>query len=106
GLCWAAAPSQAQAQECSKASVKTAEQKYDEADKAYNLATWDEALKSFEAAFEACPNQWYLYGMAQSYRKKDDCTKAIFFYKRYLAFAEREEKDRRLDIEEKVSSTF
>jgi hypothetical protein len=106
GLCWAAAPATAHAQECSKAAQKAAEAKYDTADKAYNLGKWDDAIKAFEDAFESCPNQWYLYGMAQAYRKADNCTKALFFYKRYLAFAEREEKDRRTDIEEKVSSVF
>jgi len=105
---WLAAPRAALAQEdkCPKAAAKTSEENFAKADAKYSLQKFDEAIKYFEAAFEACPSQWYLYGIAQSYRKLDDCKNAIFFYKRYLAFAENEPKDRHPEVEEKVTSVF
>ncbi|HTM20962.1 MAG TPA: tetratricopeptide repeat protein [Kofleriaceae bacterium] len=101
----AAAPARAGGK-CSKAATRMAYEQFDEGEKAYTLGKWDEAIGFFEAAYEACPNQWYLYGLAQAYRKKDDCHSAIDFYGRYLARAAEENKDRQLEVEDNVRNTF
>jgi hypothetical protein len=51
---------------------------------AYDLGKFDDAVQSFQKAYELKPQPAYLYNIAQAYRQKGDAAKAVFFYKRYL----------------------
>lgn len=51
----------------------------------YNLGRWKEAIDLFTQAYEAYDNPDLLFNIGQAYRQDGNCSKAIFFYKRYLA---------------------
>jgi tetratricopeptide (TPR) repeat protein len=55
---------------------------------AYDLGKFQEAIEHYEAAYEHEPDAVYLFDIAQAYRFMNDCKKAYFFYKRYLALAD------------------
>ncbi len=50
----------------------------------YNLGRWKEAIDLFTQAYEAYDNPDLLFNIGQAYRQDGNCSKAIFFYKRYL----------------------
>lgn len=64
---------------------KAARAHFQRAEKAFNLGKFDDALKSYEAAFEAKPLPGFLFNMAQCYRNLGDPDRAIFFFQRYLS---------------------
>src|SRR4026209_2234297 len=51
----------------------------------YNLGRWKEAIDLFTQAYEAYDNPDLLFNIGQAYRQDGNCSRAIFFYKRYLA---------------------
>ena len=71
------------------AEPKTASEWFKEGDNQYNLGNFDKAIEAFKRAFELETNQSnraiYLYNVAQSYRKANDCKNAQFFYRRFLS---------------------
>jgi tetratricopeptide (TPR) repeat protein len=72
-----------------RAAPTTADDWYKEAAKQYTLGNYEKAAEAFKHAYELEPDETkqpaYLYNIAQSYRQANDCVKAQFFYKRFLA---------------------
>lgn len=68
---------------------RTADDWYKEGENQYNLGNFDKAIDAFKQGFQLETNESkkanYLYNVAQSYRKANDCKNAQFFYRRYLA---------------------
>ncbi|HEU5060668.1 MAG TPA: tetratricopeptide repeat protein [Kofleriaceae bacterium] len=58
---------------------------YDKGNVQYNLGRWKEAIDLFTQAYEAYDNPDLLFNIGQAYRQDGNCSRAIFFYKRYLA---------------------
>lgn len=71
------------------AQPKTPDDWYKEGENQYNLGNFDKAVEAFKQGFSLETNESkkavYLYNVAQSYRKADDCKNALFFYRRFLA---------------------
>jgi len=93
------------------AQAKTADDYYKAGETAYNLGNFDEAIEAFKKGYEAEPDESrkaaYLYNIGQAYRQKKDCSNALFFYKRYLALKDNDQKkplraDRRAVIEDLI----
>lgn len=68
---------------------KTASDWYNEGSTQFTLGNFDRAIESFKHAFELETDESkraaYVYNIAQSYRQAGDCSRAYFFYKRFLA---------------------
>ena len=64
---------------------KKAEQLYIQGDKQYNLGRYKEAIDLFTQAYEAYDDPQLLFNIGQAYRLDNNCSRAVFFYKRYLA---------------------
>ena len=58
---------------------------YDKGDVQFNLGRYKEAIDLFTQAYEAYDDPQLLFNIGQAYRLDNNCSKAIFFYKRYLA---------------------
>ncbi|MBA3540391.1 MAG: hypothetical protein H0T79_12325 [Deltaproteobacteria bacterium] len=71
------------------ADPTTADEWYKEGEKQYTLQNFDKAAEAFKKGYDLETIEGkkaaYLYNVAQSYRMGQDCKKAQFFYKRYLA---------------------
>jgi tetratricopeptide (TPR) repeat protein len=57
---------------------------YGEAQKAFSVGDFPEAIKDYKAAFKLVPKPGFLYNIAQSYRLSGDFKQARFFYESYL----------------------
>ena len=66
-------------------SEKAARVHFQTAEKAFNLGKFDEALKSYEQAYEAKNLSGFLFNIAQCHRNLANPERALFFYQRYLA---------------------
>lgn len=60
---------------------------YEEGIKRYNLAQYDLAIESFQAAYLRTKAPELLYNIAQAYRLKGACTPSLQFYRNYLRTA-------------------
>src|SRR5262245_3021473 len=58
---------------------------YDKGNVKYNLGQYPEAIDFFQKAYEAYSAPEFLFNIAQSYRLNNNCERALFFYRRYLA---------------------
>jgi hypothetical protein len=71
------------------AQPKSAEEWYKEGENQYLLGNFDKAVEAFKQGFSLETDDGkraaYLYNVAQSYRQANDCSHALFFYKRFLA---------------------
>jgi len=71
------------------AAPKSASEWYNEGSTQFTLGNFDKAVDSFKHAFELETDEnkrsVYVYNIAQSYRQAGDCSKAYFFYKRFLS---------------------
>jgi len=71
------------------AAPKSASDWYNEGSTQFTLGNFDKAVDSFKHAFELETDEnkrsVYVYNIAQSYRQAGDCSKAYFFYKRFLS---------------------
>jgi tetratricopeptide (TPR) repeat protein len=74
---WAGRPS-------GKKAAATARAHYKKGMKAYDLGRFDEAVSEFEAAYDIDDNTAYLFNIAQAYRRGNNDSKALEFYKTYL----------------------
>jgi tetratricopeptide (TPR) repeat protein len=74
----------APAAEATQAEVKA---KLKEAQKAYDLAHFDEALSLFSQAYELKALPGILFNIAQCHRLLSNWERAAFFYRRYLALS-------------------
>src|SRR5262245_51222777 len=71
--------------ECDSQQKAKAKALYDKGNVHYNLGRWKEAIDQFTQAYEACDTPDLLFNIAQAYRQDGNCSRAVFFYKRYLA---------------------
>jgi tetratricopeptide (TPR) repeat protein len=76
--------SAALAAEATQAEVKA---KLKEAQKAYDLTHFDEALSLFSEAYEMKPLPGILFNIAQCHRLLSNWERAAFFYRRYLSLS-------------------
>ena len=58
---------------------------YSEGKTHYDLAEYDDAVKSFKEAYRLSEDPTYLFNIAQSYRMAKNCGEAMRFYQRVLA---------------------
>jgi hypothetical protein len=72
-----------------KSPPKTAVEWYKEGENQYILGNFDKAVEAFKQGFSLETDEdkraKYVFNIAQSYRQANDCSKAHFFYKRFLA---------------------
>jgi hypothetical protein len=72
-----------------KPPPKTAVEWYKEGENQYILGNFDKAVEAFKNGFSLEGDEdkraKYVFNIAQSYRQANDCAKAHFFYKRFLA---------------------
>lgn len=69
------------------ADRKAALKHYSAGTKAYNLGHFDQAITSFEKAYDEDPQAILLFNIAQSHRQLGNAERALFFYRRYLEAA-------------------
>jgi tetratricopeptide (TPR) repeat protein len=70
-------------------STDEARAKFQQAEKAFNLGKFNEALAGYQDAYEAKPLPAFLFNIAQCYRNLANYERARFFYRRYLALEPR-----------------
>ena len=70
------------------ADKTAAKDKYEAAERAYNLGQFKKAIELYTAAYEELPEPAFLFNIAQSYRMAGDCKQALFFYRRFLSTKE------------------
>jgi tetratricopeptide (TPR) repeat protein len=58
---------------------------FQRAEKAFNLGKFDDALRAYEAAYEAKALPAFLFNIAQCHRNLGNAERAVFFYERFLA---------------------
>jgi len=68
----------------------------------YDLGKYAEAVKEFEAAYEAKPDPALLYNLAQSHRLAGNADEALHFYRTYLRYVPKTSK--RAEIEKQIAS--
>ena len=72
-----------------KQGPKTAGEWYKEGENQYILGNFEKAVEAFKNGFSLETDEdkraKYVFNIAQSYRQANDCAKAHFFYKRFLA---------------------
>jgi tetratricopeptide (TPR) repeat protein len=66
----------------------------------YNLGEFDEAIKSFRAAYAIEPAPGLLFNIAQSFRLKKDYEQATYFYQTYLRL--KPDAPNRADVEARL----
>ncbi len=105
------------------ADPKTPDEWYKEGQDQYNLQNFDKAIDAFKKGYELETDDGkkpaYLFNVAQSYRQRSgpgDCSKAQFYYKRYLSLKDQDTvkpltaekrkqvEDRLADLEECIKS--
>ncbi len=64
---------------------KTAREHFRNAERAFNLGKFEEALAAYEAAYEALPLPAFLFNVGQCHRNLGQHERAVFFYQRYLS---------------------
>jgi tetratricopeptide (TPR) repeat protein len=64
---------------------RTARLHFQRAENAFTVGKFDEALRGYEAAYEALPLPAFVFNIAQCHRNLGNHERAIFFYRRYLA---------------------
>jgi len=68
-------------------ATRAARKHYDKGQKLFALRRFDEALVSYEAAFEAKPLPAFLFNIGQCHRNLGDYEAAIFTFRKYLKLA-------------------
>jgi len=66
------------------AATEQARQHYQQAQQAYDIGHWDEAIAEYEKAYSFRHDPTFLYNMAQANRRKGDAQRALDLYKNYL----------------------
>jgi tetratricopeptide (TPR) repeat protein len=70
---------------------------YDKGTRAYNVGKFDQAIAAFTRAYELDPAPMLLFNIAQSYWKKGENERAVFFYRRYIDADPRTEQRARVE---------
>lgn len=68
---------------CARAAADPADDAYQQGRRYYDVQDWDAAITSFTEAYKLKPEARSLFNIAQSYRRKGDCTNALSFYRTY-----------------------
>jgi hypothetical protein len=71
---------------------KIAEEHFNKGTTDYNLGRFVEAATHFTKAYEAWPQNEFLYNIAQSYRLGGNCKQALYMYKRFKSLKEKDTK--------------
>jgi tetratricopeptide (TPR) repeat protein len=74
-----------QAADGASESDSAARELFRKAEISFNLGKFPEALRDYQAAYEAKPLPGFLFNIAQCYRHMGNYERARFFYRRYLA---------------------
>jgi len=61
-----------------------AERLYETGTQHYNLGEYDKAIAIYKDAYRTFPNPYFLYNIAQSYRRAGELQQALSFYKSFL----------------------
>jgi iron complex outermembrane receptor protein len=64
--------------------VQKAKQLFEQGNAQFREGKFDEAIESFTEANELVPHPHLLYNIAQAYRRKGDCDKALRYYRDFL----------------------
>jgi tetratricopeptide (TPR) repeat protein len=64
---------------------KAARAHFEQAEKAFNVGKFDEALTNYQKAYEELPLPAFLFNIAQCHRNLGNNEQALFFYQRYLS---------------------
>ncbi|MEA2696766.1 MAG: hypothetical protein QOI66_1037 [Myxococcales bacterium] len=83
------------------AATAAAREHYQKGTAFFDLGKYQDAIKEFEAAYEAKNDPAFLYNLAQSYRLAGNPEQALRFYKTYLR--KNPKPQNRADIEEKIA---
>jgi tetratricopeptide (TPR) repeat protein len=83
-------------------NAATAREHYEKGTKFYDIGKYDDAIREFEAAYEAKSDAAFIYNLAQSHRLAGHNTEALQLYRNYLRYAPR--APNRADIEERIRS--
>lgn len=65
---------------------KKAEQRYNEASKAYAAGDYEKAVKGFVEAYQIVPTNPLLFNIGQAYRLSGEKEKALSYYEKYVTF--------------------
>jgi len=65
---------------------KKAEQRFNEADKAYKAGDYPTAVKGFLEAYQLVPTNPLLFNIGQAYRLSGEKEKALSYYEKYVSF--------------------
>jgi hypothetical protein len=93
------------------AQSRSAADWYKEGESQYILGNFDKAVEAFKQGFsletDESQRAKYVFNIAQSYRQANDCQKANFFYKRFLAMKANDTakplpEQKRREIEERI----
>jgi hypothetical protein len=78
---------------------------YESATREFDLGHFEEAAQEFEASYRASGDPALLYNIAQSYRQARNFSKALFFYKTYLASCARRGivSPRQAEVEQRIA---
>ncbi|HXI60194.1 MAG TPA: tetratricopeptide repeat protein, partial [Polyangia bacterium] len=98
-LGWLIASAPARAEDT--AATAAAREHYQKGTAFFDLGKYQDAIKEFEAAYEAKNDPAFLYNLAQSYRLAGNPEQALRFYRTYLR--KNPKPPNRADIEEKIA---
>ena len=84
------------------AAATTARKHYERGTKLYDIGKYEEAIKEFEAAYEAKSDPALLYNLAQSHRLAGHSSEALQLYRNYLRYVPH--APNRVDIEERIKT--
>src|SRR5688572_3358489 len=65
---------------------KKAEQRFNEADKAYKAGDYPKAVQGFLEAYQLVPTNPLLFNIGQAYRLSGEKEKALSYYEKYVSF--------------------
>jgi cell division septation protein DedD len=82
------------------AATEQARQHYQQAQQAYDIGHWDEAIAEYEKAYSFRHDPTFLYNMAQAHRRKGDAQRALDLYKNYLVKVP--DSPQRAEIEDRI----
>jgi hypothetical protein len=84
------------------ATTEQARQRYQEAQKQFELGNWEAAIQGYAKAYELRPDPIFLYDMAQAHRRSGSAQKALDLYKNYLI--KDPKSPRRAEVAERIRS--
>jgi tetratricopeptide (TPR) repeat protein len=86
--------------EAAGGDATAAREHYERGTKFYDIGKYEEAIREFEAAYEAKSDPAFIYNLAQSHRLAGHSTEALQLYRNYLRYVPK--APNRADIEERI----